>query len=209
MNYVVRRWHQEFPKWGHAIGYHDDDSPWCKATAVQGAFDALHADGESPDILVIADADVWAEDVHNAVFRVQSGARWAIPHFKVHRLTETASDAVLAGGPLEGETEERPYKGVIGGGMVVIERELYEEAPFDPRFQSWGQEDQSAGLAWATLAGKAWRSEKPLYHLYHEPQKRQSRVTGSQESANLYGKYRRALGDERKMRHLIKGGQQP
>jgi hypothetical protein len=45
-------------------------------------------------------------------------------------------------------------------------------------------------LRW--MAGPAWRSEGPLWHLWHPPQERLTRRVGSRASEQLRGRYRRA-----------------
>ena len=61
--------------------------PWIKAQAVTPAVHATDAD-------VIVIADVWADNVTQAVDAVAAGARWAIRHLLVHRLTEAATTRV-------------------------------------------------------------------------------------------------------------------
>src|SRR5690606_21183591 len=88
------------------------------------------------DILVITDADVWCdpravEQAIRAVSRPVNPSPWAMPHERVIRLTQTATERVLAGegwpptpgeililtDRLAGTFAERPYIGVLGGGM--------------------------------------------------------------------------------------------
>ena len=63
-------------------------SPWVKADAI--------ADGLSRatgDMLVIADADVWVDPTE----AVAACATWAVPHLKVHRLSERSTARAIAG----------------------------------------------------------------------------------------------------------------
>lgn len=175
-------------------------SAWSKARAV--------ADGllrTAADILVIADADVWCDDLGEAIEAVRRGAPWAIPHSDVHRLSPSATAAALRGAPLNtvGPLTQPPYRGYEGGGLVVLRRDLYERAPLDPRYLGWGQEDESWALALRTLAGRPWRGTAPLYHLWHPPQPRESRRWGSPAARHLYHQYRRAAGDPDTMRALL------
>lgn len=188
------------PDWEIVTG--DCASPeWIKADAVADAL--TRARGE---IIVMADADVWCEGVLRAVREVEGEALWAVPHLAVHRLTESATRHVRNGNPIELDLDEPPYEGVVGGGMFVMRREAYEAAPLDRRFRGWGQEDESAAMAWTTLYGLPWRGVDPLWHFWHPPMERQSRTTGSDESRALWQRYRRANHNRRAMRELVAEG---
>lgn len=194
LNWVLDRWRAA----GHEpiLGRASDD-PWCKASAVA---DALPQAGG--DVLVVADADVWCDGIDKAARAVTCGAPWAIPHGPVHRLASAATDAVLAGGHLGGDLDQPPYRGFEGGGMVVVRRELYDQAPMDRRFAGWGQEDEAWALALRMLAGPPWRGTALLWHLWHPPQQRASRRWGNSRSRSLYQRYRSARTPEQ-MRALI------
>jgi hypothetical protein len=159
---------------------------WCKARAVN---DAIHQ--TTDDILVIADADVWCDGLAAAVDAVRDGARWAIPHHTVHRLTE-ASTAEFMRGETPSDRAEKPYKGRAGGGMVVITRTLWEHVPMDPRFVGWGGEDDSWNLAVSAAAGKAPRFNADLWHLWHPPQARINRGVGNEANRALQIRYLKA-----------------
>lgn len=198
--WVSRRWADLHPDWQVVVGA-APDGPWCKALAVADALD--RADG---DLLVIADADVWTDGVGQAVTAVQAGAPWAVPHGKVHRLTEQATALVLAGtdpAAIVGGLARGRYGGVEGGGMVVLPRALYEQVPLDPRFGGWGQEDGSLGLALATIAGKRWRGVSPLWHLWHPPAGRLNQHVGNAASWALHVRYQVASRSSAAMRRLL------
>lgn len=184
--------------------------PWCKAEAVA---DALRHTSPG-DTLIISDCDVLCDGVGPAVAAVSTGtAAWAVPHHRVNRLTLDATRALYAGGGLPAQPPppsrrlhhqrdaassspqvERSYTGIVGGGLVVLPRALYERVPLDPRFTGYGQEDTSWGLALRHMAGEPMRGRDPLWHLWHPPQER-SKVPGigSPESLALYHRYVRAL----------------
>lgn len=183
--WVKNRYATQHPTWEVVEGMHLG-GPWCKAEAV--------ADGlrrTTAGTLIIADADVWADNLTETISHVQPGS-WAIPHGLVHRLDQPSTTAVLSGGPLGGTLAERPYKGHPGGGIVCLHRSDYQTTPLDPRFRGWGSEDDSWAIALTVLLGKPWRGTATLWHLWHPPQERISRVTGSAESAHLFARYRRA-----------------
>lgn len=157
--------------------------PWRKAVAVNNAIRQSTA-----EILVIADADVWCDHVVDSIEEVRGEAHWSVPHSKVCRLTKEATAEWLAGGKPTA-TEENPYPGVEGGGIVVLERELWERAPMDPRFVGWGQEDEAWGISLRNHGLKIRRQPGVLWHLWHPPQQRDSRGIGSAESFELFREY--------------------
>ena len=197
--WVRARYEQEHPDWQVVAG-HAPDGPWCKAAAVAGGL--RDATG---DVLVIADADVWCDGLDDAVHAVADGAPWAIPHRTVTRLTEQATGDVLAGATPDGrmEVEQRPYTGTMGGGITVLPRVLYEQIPLDPRFIEWGQEDEAWGVALTTLVGRPWRGTTGLYHLWHPPQRRQSRSSGHPAGVALARRYSAARRASATMEALI------
>lgn len=185
------------------IGRGDEIGPWVKADAVADALRQTHA-----TVLIIADADVWTTGIPAAVENVRNGAAWAIPHRGVHRLTSQETTRVLNGGaPDLQRVEQRPYRGVDGGGILVIRRDAYEDCPLDPRFEGWGQEDQTLGFALTVLHGPPWRGREPLMHLWHPHPQRMNRRIGSPAGEMLRKRYARARHDPIAVRELIKEGQ--
>lgn len=172
------------------VGEHGDGA-WCKAAAVADALMQTTA-----DTLVIHDADVWCDGLTDAVTAVRGGAAWAIPHGPIrgiHRLTAASTARYMAGEPHDGlPLAEFRYDGVAGGGIVVLHRVVYEACPLDPRFRGWGGEDESWGHALRALHGPANRGSSALIHLWHPPQQRLSRNTGSEASHALRKRYARA-----------------
>jgi hypothetical protein len=174
------------------------DGPWVKTLAVTPAVAASTA-----EVIVVADADVICDGIGDAIREVRSGSAWAVPHGTVHRLDQPSTAAVLAGAdPADGACIERPYKGFPGGGMVVLPRDVFLDAPL-PYVEGWGQEDQCFSIALTALYGKPWRGSAPLFHLWHPPQPRQNRGIGSDESLRLFRRYKTARHDPDRMRALI------
>lgn len=197
--YRERAWNWLRPRYGWPVRVGTGSSPWVKADAVTPAVEAC-AEGA---IVVIADADVWSDGVTEAVDAVEHGARWAIPHNKVHRLTADGTDAVLAGADWRSRPlDQPPYTGVAGGGYVIARRETLLEVPM-PRIVGWGQDDECWAIALTTLAGTPWRGSADLVHLWHPPQERLSRRRGSVEGWAMLRRYRQAAHDVRAMRRLI------
>lgn len=204
LGWVTRKWTEA----GHRLilGTPGVDH-WVKADAVRNAIGTATA-----SILVITDADVWTDGVHEAIDRVRAGAPWVVPHLKVHRFTPDATAEILDGRdpdpglPIEGFVEGGTpiaYGGVMGGGIVVLRRDVYDDCPLDPRFQGWGQEDEAWGKALRCLYGPPARLKHPLWHLWHPPQQRQTRGVGSDAGAALYRRYAKASGRPDQMRALI------
>jgi hypothetical protein len=188
---------------GYAVGVLPPGEPWSKGAAIARVrYMAPQA------ALVIYDADVVvAPDALDAAVEAVTSkrARWAVPHLAVRRLDLDATAAVLAGEPPSRRMrlERIAYRGVDAGGVVVVDPELYAEAPFDPRLTGWGHEDLSAAHAWRCLAGAPWRGRADLFHLHHPPQAKLSRGVGSRANKLLHDRYAAAARDSVAMRSLI------
>lgn len=169
--------------------------PWVKALAVQDAIDRTDA-----DLLVVADADVWCPGLSEAIDR-SPDAPVVVPHGKVLRLTERGTAEYIAGAkhPEVGEQ----HRGMEGGGVVVLRRDVWDRVPLDPRFVGWGQEDSSWGYALSAMTGKIRRFSAPLYHLWHPPQPRLNRATGSVEGRALEARYLAAASHSADMDALL------
>lgn len=188
--WVRRWWADRHPGWQVVEG-RCPPGPWRKALAVADAL--TRADG---DVLVVADADVVCDGVQAAVDAVVDGTPWAVPHLLVHRLSEAATAAVLDSADLavaaRAGLDRKPYRGVEGGGIVVLRRATYRRAPLDPRFETWGQDDESWALALSVLAGRRWRGSADLWHLWHPPAPRLNRHVGNASGRALHVRYQYA-----------------
>lgn len=203
-DFVLRWWHQNHPTWETVIGEQPTEldgisslRPWCKAEAYR---DALRA--ASGEILVLTDADVVFNAIAGAVALTRSAApvHWCRGHDMVYRLNVAGSRQVMSGAgdwnviaaspPL---WEQWPYAQKAVGAGTVIEREVYERIPHDPRFLGWGSEDTAWGLALQTLAGPGpVVANAKCLHLWHPPQLKELRG-GSVESQALLARYREAF----------------
>lgn len=199
-----RAWAFLKPRYGCPVTEALGGEPWVKAEAVNPAVEA-----SSADIVVVADADVWVDELDEAVERVRAGAPWATPHGRVFRLSERGTANYMAGEPWDQqELDQRPYKGLAGGGVIVAHREVLSSVPMDPRFVGWGGEDESWGRALSCLVGPPWRGQGHLVHLWHPPQARESRRFGSQDGWRLTRRYMTARHDPRQMGTLIEEARQ-
>lgn len=196
--WVRARYRETFPGWCLRPSS-APPGPWCKGRAVAHA-----AASSTADILVVADADVWTPGIGRAVLEVARGAPWAMPHHLLRRLSRASTQALLEGASIDDESLDQPaYRGLDGGGIVVLSSEVFAVVPIDPRFTSWGQEDESWAAALWTLLGPAWRGRDALIHLWHPPQERASRRHGSQANWALRRRYLRTRRDPRAMTALI------
>lgn len=200
LDYVTGWWRRQYPRWQLTVGELPAGAPWVKANAVDAALSKV---GDA-DVLVIADADVVCDGVGEAVVKVGAALGrdrlypWAVPHHDVLRLSEPATARVLherlpladaAALPLA-----RPaYRGVEGGGIIVVPTSAYRAVPLDPRFVGWNNEDTAWALAARTLLGKPWRSRsRPLYHLWHPPAPRLNSHVGDTAGHALHVRYQYA-----------------
>ena len=201
--WCLAQWRTRHPSWPVYVA-DCGDGPWVKADAVAEA-----ASNVRGGIVVVADADVWCERVTAAVQKVREGVPWARPHRHVLRLTQRATDGVLAGRPLVDDTERPAYHGHDGGGIVVLPLETLLEVPL-PRLAGWG-EDDSWALRLRTIKGPCWEGTAPLWHLWHPsqprheewPKARQERH-GTPAAKNLLDRHiRAAQSGPEAMRDLI------
>lgn len=181
--------------------------PWSKGAAVHDAY--LQASG---DVLVIADADsfVSAEALERCVDQVADTHRWAMPHDLVFRLNEQSTVRVYGGWephrPKWPDLARPAYSGVIGGGIVVLHRDAYQQVGgIDPRYLGWGGEDLSFGWALLAVVGLPFRPRADLYHLWHPHALGDAAETlrGSVESEALVAEYRAARRDPKLMREVL------
>lgn len=180
------------------------DEPWIKACAVNPA---LRRVPDGP--VAVVDADVTGGDLVGGLRAWRDGAPWAIPHTMVHRLTGRATADVIGGvDPVGLPVLEAPYPGTVGGGAVLAGRQLLLDVPLDPRYQGWGQEDASWGVALTTIAGEPWRSPEPLWHLWHPPQPRLTRKIGSHDGKALWRRYQAAARDPAAMSVILEEARQ-
>lgn len=192
LRWVTDRYTAEFPDW--EIVYGDGVTPdgYSRSRAILDA--ARMASG---DMFLVADGDVWCDPLNAVQAARESG--WAVPHLLLHRLSRESTEQVLAGADWRGlplstdnKQDSRPYKGNETGTMVAIRADVLADVPPDPRFVGWGQEDQAWALALRCLVGVPWRGGEDLVHLWHPPQPRASRVTGTKAGKELLSRYRKA-----------------
>lgn len=204
---TVRRWYADrFPGVAQVVA--DDGGArggWTKAWAVERAMAQTTA-----DVLIVADSDCLCEGTVEAAAAVASGShRWAFPHTQIRRLTQAATEAVRAGAEptLEMDLEWKTYGAVAGGGICIVTRDAYAEAPMDPRFKVTHGEDVAWAQALGYLCGRPFHfnqahGRQPLYHLWHPP----ILAVGARFRANekIAGEYRNST--TRTIRAVIDAG---
>lgn len=199
--HVLRWWHAHARETGVTGVGSCTAQPYTKGGAVLHAAIASEA-----DLVIMADADCLPEPgyIAAAIRAVERGSAWVIPHTNVVRLTQPGSHEVIRQG-LDPAAAEVSYthRGMAGGGCVVLRRETLLACPIDPRFNGWGNEDESWAWALSTLAGRALRLQGTLYHLWHPRAPRLDPFRGSLESKALSDRYRAAYRNPLKMRALV------
>jgi len=159
------------------------------------------------DVFVVADADVIPVDsldergqgamwvgVDQALER-----GWSVPHGLLHRLSPDATEQLYAGADWRGlplstdnQQDSRPYRVHEGGTFLIVEASAFDEAPPDPRFVGWGQEDDAWAHALRTLIGRPWRGSADLVHCWHPAEPRRTRIVGNDANVRLLARYRHA-----------------
>lgn len=163
------------------------DGPWSKARAVNEALKRSTA-----DVIVVHDGDSWSAATIEAIAAVESGIDWAVPFREVRRLTPEGTEAVLGGHPFHSAKVMKKHRMVPGGGITVLQREVYDEIPLDERFVGWGYEDEAWGIALNCIASRPHIVGMNLYHLWHPPaDKRTESKKNSLYWRNCYMKARR------------------
>lgn len=164
----------------------------------------------SGDVIVVADADVFLDGRLRESIAQAERVGWAVPHLLLHRLSAESTGRVYAGADWRGlplstdnPQDRRPYRGNETGTMVAVRRDVLERVPPDVRFVGWGSEDQAWAMALRALVGKPWRGTDDLVHLWHPPQPRLTRVTGTNENRQLLNRYRAARRNTVRMRALV------
>jgi hypothetical protein len=188
------------------VGHLSPEGPWRKGLAYHEALGRA-----TGDICIFTDADTWIPSLPAAVNLLISGeVPWVRGCDEVKRLSQEATEAVLTEDVAPAKAysmhggHEPTYAHDAAGAGTVVWRKDAETIPIDPRFAGWGHEDSAWAKALATLLGPgATLDDSPCYHLWHEPQDRQSRRRGSDESWRLWRRYVKAEKDEDAMQALV------
>lgn len=199
-SWVQRHYSENHGDWELVAGKCSEPE-WSKGAAVADAFSR-----SSGDVLVIADADSYTTP--EAVRTAALTTSWAVPHGRVYRLNQRATELLYAGEPLRrGHTAREPYMGPAGGGILALTRAAYlEVGGVDERFRGWGGEDVSLAWALETLVGPYRRIGAPLHHLWHPHPA--PNLRGSPESEALVARYKAARRSPELMLALVQERQE-
>jgi hypothetical protein len=188
LNFVHAWWKNNFPEWEVIVS---SPVPWAKAIACHfGVKQATY------DNIILADADSFIYEPNGLIEYIQlieSGvAKWVVPHDKVHRLTEQATQILYKENLLNiNKTHYPPYMSCFGGGMVLLSKQAWKDSGgMDVRYIGWGGEDRSFGYALETLVGPVYKGHSKLIHLYHDNQGPRNPI--SKETIRLIEKYQKA-----------------
>jgi hypothetical protein len=196
--------------WAHARGHweaigtvvegHDEGTPFSKAAAVN---DAAHRAG-AWDVAVITDADtiVPRSQILQGLRFVTTGSVGCWPFNRFHRLTQAATERVLAGANVS-SAERSATARYAPGGVVIVGRRIWDRVRgFDTRFRGWGGED-GAFIAAVRTYGRMITLPGPAYHLWHPHA--ETRYNGPVYAANhaLSRRYGLAIGRHATMDALI------
>ncbi len=204
----------------------NDEVPFRKTAAVNSAF--KRAKG---DVIVILDADCYidVEAIRNCANQIREARAnkrklWFIPYRRFYRLSEVASQALLATDPISPmhfTDPPQPWQLDQQGGISfghwygalisILPREAFVAAGgMDLAFQGWGGEDVSFLYAVDTMYGRHKSLDGPVYHIWHPTIKgawamtRQWKGQPSPEmNDHLSSRYESAVGDKALMRDLI------
>jgi len=197
--WVQSRYTELHPEWVQVLGSCNPDQPFNRAEAILDGARRVDA-----DVYVVADADVWCPKVGRSIAPALERG-WATPQKKLHRLTDAASERLMAG-ETDGLRTIEIYTGHHAGTLVVLRTDVLFDVPPDVRFVGWGQEDDAWRIALTELVAQPHRTGggSDLFHLWHPPQERLNRIEGNPDGVALLRRYKqaRALGAPA-LRHLL------
>jgi predicted glycosyltransferase involved in capsule biosynthesis len=180
-DWLRQYWESHMPLDFEIVMGKDRRYPFSKTAAVNDA--ARKSRGR---IFVILDADAFLDIDHilMAVYRIQKAEReghrlWFVPYRRLFRLTERATERLLARSPedpfiyfahTDVHSQEGSHHGRRFGAMAqVMPREaFYAAGGMDPRFRGWGGEDVSFVRAVDTMWAKHKTIDGAVFHLHHE-----------------------------------------
>lgn len=222
-DWLQRYWEWELPDAEVVIGV-STRPIFSKTEAVNDA--ASRATGR---VFVILDSDAYlrGEQILEAARAIETAARhnikrWYVPYRRLYRLTQQASEKVLASDPKwphrfpsrpdikELETPNAAAYGHLFGAMCqIMPREAFEcVGGMDPRFAGWGGEDVAFVRALDTLFAKNKTLDQEILHLWHPSighnatNKQWEGQSAPGPNGNLAKRYHRATGDIAAMRAL-------
>jgi len=182
----VRAYRWAVERWRRITGWPvvSEDSPtsyWSKAVAGNRTVDRALVQ-HAPDVLFVVDADLVLLDPQSIAERALRDG-WAVGHDRLLRLSESASDRLLASAPDVEVREEhfgrdragrkevkRTVPALLGDTALAITPDAWEYVGgFDERFKEWGGQQVSVGHAARVLLGEIEQPNIAAYHFWHGP----------------------------------------
>lgn len=180
-SYLKRNWPAGVPM--EIIVGDSKSIPFCKTAAVNGAFSKA-----TGDIIVILDADCYIDPgvIIGCALAIREARRagkrlWFLPYRRLYRLTEPATEALLASSPKQPikftdpplvwqyEHTHSPSSAHWWAALIqILPIEAFIAAGgMDERFKGWGGEDVSFMHAVDTLYGRHKTVNSAVFHLWH------------------------------------------
>lgn len=169
LSYVLKRYHTMLPEAEVIVGRSAEEGLFNKAKVVNRA-----AELATGDLLIIADADVFfGTKLIDKIMAIADQYPWIVPFDRCYRLTQEISQEITKTGEIVLPkqihfNEVETIMNYTGALMNVVPRRSFEKAGgMDERFCGWGEEDGSFAKALDTLAGKHYRMNEAIFHLWH------------------------------------------
>lgn len=200
-DYVAPWWGKHFPDWELI---RCTAEPYTKGGALHNG--VAIAEGST---LILADADSFIldpEELAELVGRVdrkKAPVPWVMPHRYVHRVSQSATEAIYETGMVDIHDVHYPvYGGCVGGGMTALTRKAWKTVRgVDPAFTGWGGEDRCFGWTLGSLVPGGQRGDARLIHLWHKVQGPRQQM--SRDTLRLINEYRHAKSNPRRMAAYI------
>jgi hypothetical protein len=200
--HVKKRYEILMPELELVIG-EDDSRPFNRAKARNRA--AAKATG---DLYIMADADVFfGTRLIDKILAIAPLHPWIVPFSRGYKLTADGAGKAIQTGELKlptnlKNTDIAENFTSLGALMNVVSRQAFETVGgMDERFLGWGSEDEAFAIALDTIAGKHFRMNETIFHLWHPPAEHYHQYT--QYNETLKNRYYEARDNVNAMTQLI------
>lgn len=193
------RWALLHPDWAVVTGT-CPPGLWSTAAALNDAVARTDA-----DIVLLAGADTILAPVKARQAVAAATDRWVMAADQYRRLDQATCEALFLDPPTRDIDPPvyEPWTPRLGCGPLAMPRHLAVEIGWDPRFVTWGAEDEAFGAAASTLAGPPVQiTGSPVWLTWH-PRDGRHHPVHYQRNLQLLRRYQHAQGDERAMRRLV------
>lgn len=223
-DWLQRYWAYELP-YAEVVTGDSRGEVFSKSAAINVAARKAHG-----NVFVILDSDVYlpgevvrycADEIDRALRR--DHRLWYIPYRHLYRLTEAATEQVLASDPRYpvrfpspppgdevGGTEGSAHGHRFGAMVQIVPRECFEAvAGWQERFIGWGSEDVVQVRLQDTLYGRHKTTDNDVLHLWHPrigtgfTDRMWAGQTSPRGNDQLANRYNQATFDPARMRGLV------